>query len=126
MTLDADPVAATLERVRKQSNLVLSENQAAALLLVTIILLDRLEMLMTLLTDQRCRLAIPQFRVGQIDREIAQLRVLDEGRIRIPGDQCTGIGKRIVALDTIYVIHPAVPIDSSACPICPDTLAHRL
>ena len=126
MALDADPVAATLERVRKQGDLVLSENQAATLLLVTIVLLDRFEMLMTLLTDQCRRLAIPQFGVGKIDCEIAELRILDEGRIRITGDQRAGIGKRIVALDTIHVIHPAVPIDSSACPTCTGTFAHRL
>ncbi|WP_339763036.1 hypothetical protein [uncultured Hoeflea sp.] len=131
LPVDADTVTPFLERMRKQGYLILAENQASALLFVAIVLLGGFKMLMALLTDQRARQAVPQLGIGVINRQVAQLRILDESRIGITGNLFTRNSNRIVSSVTFNIIHPAVPIDSGICPIlhsplCPIALNKAL
>ncbi|MCY0150440.1 hypothetical protein OEG84_22725 [Hoeflea sp. G2-23] len=109
--MNPHPVTAALERVRKQGHLILAEYQAAPFLFIAVVLFYRIEMLMTLLANQRCRLAIPQLRIGRIDRDIAKLGILDEGRIRIAGNLGAGVCQRFIALFASRVSHSSALVD---------------
>ncbi|WP_275748934.1 hypothetical protein [Hoeflea sp. YIM 152468] len=109
MTLYPDLVAPSLERMSEKRDLILAENQAAAFLLIPIILLGRIKMLMALLTNERARQAIPQLGIGLIDRYIAEFGILDESRIAVASDLCACGSKRIFTIDAFHVNHPAAP-----------------
>ncbi|MEP3436650.1 MAG: hypothetical protein ABJN75_07710 [Hoeflea sp.] len=73
LSVNANAVAPAFQGMRKQGNLVFSKNKAAALFLIAVILLDRIKMLMTLLTNEQARQAIPHSCVSRIHGNISKL-----------------------------------------------------
>ena len=109
LPVDANAVAPALQGMREQGDLIFSKDQAAALLLVTVVLFDRIKMLVALLTDERGRLAIPQSCIGRVDGYVSELGILDERRVRVASNPSTCLRQHIVTIDTFHITHPATP-----------------